>query len=258
MIDFEDRLRSGLSGLAGAVPPSRDAQDELIRRLAAPRRTRRHGPALAAAAAAVVLAGVAIPVLVQRGDEHRLPSGPAVIANDTDSATATATDTATDTGETGPITTSVTRVSDAYRVKVESTGRHWLLWVFTETTDKAEVCVIAAAPDDGQRATEPPVILDAEKCRATPVQPPNGGPPAKVQTMAVNDGNPPGGLLLFLAETEVATMEAGAADGSPVPVRQVVRTDGFVLFAADFGESSAGFRYTAKDAAGNVVESGIT
>lgn len=66
MPDIEDRLRATLATLADEVPGSTGARAELDRRLTARRRTRGRTPILAAAAAAVVIAGVAVPIALDQ------------------------------------------------------------------------------------------------------------------------------------------------------------------------------------------------
>jgi hypothetical protein len=95
--------------------------------------------------------------------------------------------------------------------------------------------------------------------------PPNGGPPSTLWTRAVFPAaeapwptGPLPGLLLFSTVPAVATLEVGDAHGFPVRVTELARLDDTALFLADFGPSTwAGYRFTAKDAAGNVLASGI-
>ena len=74
MPDFEDRLRSGLAALTADAPKPLHPRAELQRRLTARYGTRRRLPIVAAAAAAVMIAAVALPIaLNQDSTDSGLP-----------------------------------------------------------------------------------------------------------------------------------------------------------------------------------------
>ena len=66
MPEFEDRLRSGLAALTADAPRTTDPRAELERRLTARYRTRRRMPLVAAAAAAVMITAVAMPIALNQ------------------------------------------------------------------------------------------------------------------------------------------------------------------------------------------------
>lgn len=71
-------------------------------------------------------------------------------------------------------------------------------------------------------------------------------------------GGPVPGLPLFTAVPEVATLEVGDGAGTTVRVTELTRLDEIVLHLADSSPQTwAGYRFTAKDAAGGVVASAI-
>jgi hypothetical protein len=65
-------------------------------------------------------------------------------------------------------------------------------------------------------------------------------------------------VLLFVTTPDVASLEVRDGMGAPVQVSQFTHPGQLAVYIADFPVSYAGFGYTARDAAGNVVEEAIT
>jgi hypothetical protein len=245
MNDLENRLRDRLHDLADTVPPSPHACADLDRRIT--RRTTRR-PMLATAAAAVVLAGVLVPVaLSQSGDQApRRGATPRPSATDTWSPTTTTKLPNGDlTGwiELGRFDHDGVEMAAVLEVTAMTDGEHW--------------CVDVDYPP-GYSATLPGY------CDIVPTWPAENPPDALVLTHAVlSDGqalysDPTPNLMLFITSPQVTSLEVREAYGKPVTVTQVAKTPGAAFYLADFPETHAGFGYTAKDAAGNVLETAIT
>jgi hypothetical protein len=250
MNDLEQRLRSALSELADEVPPSRNAHAEHLRRVTVRRRRR---PLLAAAAAAVVFGIAVMPAAIKTP----APQQPAAPSNTNRPSVSY------DPMPDGPFMT----VTEGPVVlgKFSENGKEWQALVFLERHPSGtgwanRVCVVGVAP--GAAPNDPnrhPNSTGCEPMHQWPV----GQPPHKVETRSVLGGNRIGGgpfssLLLFITAPEVSRLDAREAYGLSVGVRELGRTDEFVLFLADFGTSYEGFGYTAWNAQGEVVESAIT
>jgi hypothetical protein len=100
-------------------------------------------------------------------------------------------------------------------------------------------------------------------CDRVPTWPAREPPGTLVLTHGVLVEKEPGSgpvpnLLLLITSPRVTSLEVGDATGAPVPVEQVAKTPGATFYLADFPETYVGFRYTAKDAKGVVLESAIT
>jgi hypothetical protein len=242
MTALEDRLRSALAGLADEVPPSHNPWAEQRRRLAAARRPARRRPMLAAAAAAVILAAT-VPATVVPHPERTQPAGPS--------------------GAPLPDGPYLAIVDKPWQLaEFGEGGRSWVAWAFLERHPGGRgwiyrLCVVgvpAGAPVDS-----PDRHANSSGC--VPVHP--WGTTRLVETRSVLSGRTLGsgplpGLLLFVTAPAVARLDACAADGRPVPVRALGRTEELALFLADYGASHEGFCYTARDAAGVELESGIS
>jgi len=244
MNDIEDRLRTGLHDLADTVPPSQDARADLEHRLT--RRGRR--PLLVAAAAAVVVAAVVVPVaLTQSGDP-----GSDHVATPPPSTTAPPWQTTTSELPNGDLTGPIELVRfDDNGVNVAA------VLSVTAMTDGEHWCVEL----DG------PAGYDASKngyCDIVPSWPASNPPGNVVLTHALlGDGQtlysgPTPNLMLFITSPQVVSLEVREGYGQPVTVKQVAKTPSATFYLADFPETPAGFGYTAKDAAGNVLEDAIT
>jgi hypothetical protein len=261
MTRLEDRLRAALDELAATVPPSANAVAEHNRRVAATE-SRRRRPMLAAAAAAVVIAGVVAPsALSHGGRESTVDDGMNAVAPP---------HTATVSTPTG----GAPGLDEPYQAQVEEekelanfteAGKNWTAFAFVERTATSSgwgyrLCVLAVPT--GEPVNSPVRHPNSTGC--TPAHDwPAGQPPSKVETRSVLGANRPAsgplpGLLLFVTAPEVARLAVRAGDGRPVAVRQLMRIPELVVFLADFGTSYEGFGYDARDAAGNIVESGIT
>ena len=233
MNDLEDRLRTTLDELAGTVPPSPHARADLEHRLARPRRR----PLVFAAAAAVVVAAVTVSVALNRQNSN-VVTGPG----------AGVTTTAVLPGGelTGPIelgrfTSEGIEKKAVLTVTAQNDGQHWCIDVQPggPTSDAVGYCdIVRGWPDSAEEGS-------------------------LVQTQSVlgsgpEDEGPLPNLLLFVTSPRVATLEVSAGDGSPVTVDRLSMTPEAGFFLARFSGSKAGFGYTAKDAAGNVLVTAIT
>jgi len=242
MNDLDDRLRSTLHELAGTVPPSPHARADLARRLT--RRDRR--PMLVAAAAMLVVATVVVSVAVTHGDDP--DPGPTATAPSGDHGPGWSrmTTTKLPNGDlAGPIELGRFKDHDVtyvvmLSVVAMSDGEHWSLEAW--------------GPPDTTWPTGYGNLVPTWPAEA---------PGSVVQTHPVLgeggiDSGPLSHLMLFLTSPAVTALEVRRGDGQPVTVRQVAKTPGATFYLADFAGPTAGFGYTATDAAGNVLESAIT
>jgi hypothetical protein len=241
MNDLEDRLRATLHQAADTVPPSPHARAGFERRLG---QRRGRGLVLAAAAAVVVIAGVAVPVALNQDD------GP------TGGRTATAPPT------TSPATTPSGDLTLSVLDEFTEGGVRWqaVLTVVPARDGGEQVCVGKVGPD-GEEPSSP----ECERVPATwPVDfGPDSGPGMVVLTRSVLGGDalysgPLPNLLLFITAPQVTDLEVREAYGAPVRVDEVAKAAGATVYVAYFPETHAGFGYTAKDAAGNVLANAIT
>jgi hypothetical protein len=83
-----------------------------------------------------------------------------------------------------------------------------------------------------------------------------------VVTRGVLANNPSSGdhsnLLLFITAPEVASLEVHDGKSQLVQVDRLAGLVGGSMYVGIFPDGHAGFSYTARDAAGNVVASAIT
>jgi hypothetical protein len=254
MTDVEERLRAGLTGLAEAVPASQHAWAEHERRLAA-RRPRR-GAVFAAVAAAVVVAA-AVPATVLPHPTSPPVAGPAPTS--TPPPVSTTPPTASfDPEYEGPYLGVVTGAAQIEAFT--EGGTRWGVWIFVDRRPNGQgwterLCVVAVPV--GQPLNGPVRHPNSSGCQAVPAA------SSKVSTRTVLGGSTPGSgplphVLLFVTTVDVASLEVREAMGAPVQVSQFTRTDQLAVYIADFPTSYEGFGYTARDAAGNVVEQAIT
>jgi hypothetical protein len=253
---IEERLRTALAGLADELPPSGNPLAEHHRRLAVATRARRRRPMLAATAAAVVFACGVTPFVLTRGDGAPVATPP--------TSTPAPPPMGFEPGMDDPYRSAV---GDPVRLaEFTDGGQAWTAWVLIDRTLAAggwehRVCVMATPT--GQPETGPVRHPNSAGCSLA-FQRPADQPQSKVETRSMLGGpekpasGPLPGLLLFITVPEVSRLEVRAAYGEPVPVKQLVRIPELALFLADFGTSYEGFGYTARDSAGNVIESGIT
>jgi hypothetical protein len=231
MNDLDDRLRTTLGDLADGVPSSPHARADLDRRLAR-RRTGRSTLAVAAAAV-VVAAGVVIPVALNQADE---PGGQRA-----STATTQTPPTSVPPGSVGLL----------------------ILGSFTEGGVEKSAALVLQDDQWCVAAMENviPVPLQ-ENCEPVPTWPQQESQSLVRTSSVLGDGTLYGGplpnLLLFVTAPNVETLEVSAGDGEPVSVRVMASRLDAKFFLAEFSATPAGFGYTAKDAAGNVLESAIT
>jgi hypothetical protein len=260
MTQLEDRLRTALDELAATVPPSQNAVAEHDRRVAATE-SRRRRPMLAAAAAAVVIAGMVGPSALSRNSESTVDDGGNAVA-----PTYTATVSAPKGGDPGLDEPYQAQVGDPVQLgRFTESGKEWIAFAFAERTVTGSgwgyrLCVLAVPA--GEPVNSPIRHTNSEGCTSLPGWP-DGQPEPKVVTRSVLGADRPSSgplrqLLLFVAVPEVTRLDVRAGDGTPVEVRQIMRIPELVMFLADFGTSYEGFGYDARDAAGNIIESGIT
>jgi hypothetical protein len=245
MTNLESRVRHTLHELADTVPHSTDPRAELDRRLARRRTATRPALAVVSAgvvAAAAVVAVVAVPLAldgdstppptVEQGDEPAPPSNydwPA---------------------EVGP---HVLGTADRDGERVDA-----VTWVRA-----GQVCI-----GEGRRVpTAGPGSLTDVSCQEVPAAWPYaypGQPEVQqyVLTMGVLTGPAPHSgpfrhLMFFVTAPQVTTMEVGDWSGAPVEVRLVDANEGARFYVAEFPETTAGLRYTARDANGTALDSAI-
>ncbi len=270
MTDLEQRVRDELAALAGELPPSRGGWAEQRRRLERRRRSRWRVPMLAAAAT-VLAAGIAVPILSTRPDttgagtdRTSATSGPTGVSGAPVVPTVAPTAAA---DPTGPVAgTALPPPTADRRVVAEFTeaGVRWQALAYTrrhrtDGDETLQVCVVGVPV--GQ-SVDGPTLHPNSDCRGPFVWPAGQHQPL-VHTRPVLwgaelDSGPTPHLMVFVTRPVVATLTVRDSPGAPVPVRELERTDTVVLFLADFGDSSQGFGYTAYDAAGAAVESAIT
>ncbi|MPZ80980.1 MAG: hypothetical protein GEV28_11495 [Actinophytocola sp.] len=234
MPELEDRVRGALGGLADEVPGSQNARAELDRRLGADRRARRRRPALVAAAAAVVVAAVVTPVALNQNDPTADRTRPATSGS--------------------PPPSLLEQVAGPFELGRFTTSEGpWQAVGYLQETRYCTVVVPDGAPLDGATFT----------CEPVPTWP-SGPADSLVQSRspingdASHDTGPLPNRLVFLADPRVATLAARRGDGSEVAVSTLGRTDHAVAFLAEFGGSTQGFGYTARDKNGAIVEEAIT
>lgn len=243
MNDLEDRLRTGLHDLADTVPASPHARADLDRRL-----TRRgwRVPVLVATAAAAVVAAVAVPVLLSRGGE---PTSPAAT-----SASVTPSPSAPTGLEGMSFQDIAPRVLG--RITEDGVEKDVELFIASNGYGGEGYCVGKVRP-----AGFEPEDLECERVPVWPVGPAPGMLVLQRELYGeddpTRDTGPLPDLMLFVTAPQVTKLDVGRHDGAPVPVSLVARMQGATLFLADFDGPKGGLRYTARDAAGNVVESAI-
>lgn len=227
MTEQEARVRAELADLAERVPASADPWAEHGRRRAAGRRR-------------LALAGTVTACVATVGVVWGI----------------TGADQATPTGPAAPVTTS----STAHRLpdRVEATrftegGTPWTVWVLRSPHGFCLAVVPEGRPPDGpdQHAGSPDcagqdTTLTSVTSRA-------------ILSGDALGGGPLPGTLVFTTEPAVASMTVRDGMGHEVPVRRASEADtGFGVFVATFPTGTQGFGYTARNAAGEVVEEAIT
>jgi hypothetical protein len=241
MNDLDDRLRSTLHELAGTVPPTPHARVDLARRLG--RQNRR--PMLVAAAALVVAATVVISVALNQ---------------DGDPAPGSLTTTPLTESTVPPVTTTTKLPNGdlAGPIEVgrfETDGLTYVAMLSVIAMNNGEHWSIEAYGPPGQ-------AWPYSSADIVPTWPAEGaGRFVKTHSVLNEAGigtGPLPNLMVFFTSPTVTTLEVQSGDGQPVTVRQVAKTPGATFYLADFAGPTDGFGYTAKDAAGNVLESAIT
>jgi len=232
MNDLEDRLRATLRKAADVVPPSQHARADLERRLS--RRRPSRGLVLAVAVAAAVIAGVAVPVALNQ--DSGSPGGRA------------ATMSAMGGGLPGPVvlgeyTKDGVRWSEVLTVELEEDNGK----------EKELVCIRSIAPGQPNSGSG--------GCQEVPSSWPDGpyngalsGQRGWVSSGRSSSLDLPN-LWVTIAAPQVATLEFRLTDGTPVPARMVAETSDVKAFVAETEGGVIKQRgYTAKDAAGNLLE----
>lgn len=235
MNDIEDRLRESLHDLADTVPPSANARADLDRRLAGG--PRRRG-LLMAAAAAVVVAAVAVPLALSGGEPENMPAA------------------TMPPGPPEPTETGDGRLPGylAGPVELGRFGDHAAVLSVQPKDGGEQMCIAETVP-----AGQP---IPGATCEPVPPSWPDETM-GYVLTRSVLGGNGPDSgplphLMLFVVGPQVHELEVQAAYGDPVPLDLVAETPGARFFLADFGGSTQGFGYIAKDARGTVLVQAIT
>ncbi|HEU5473067.1 MAG TPA: hypothetical protein VFV67_20670 [Actinophytocola sp.] len=249
MTELERRLRTGLDSLAATVPPSENPWAEQQRRLAADRRPP-HRLLLAGAAAAVVAGSlVLVPALVvSRPAAPPTPPPTTAPPSEVPWMRVIAGPFALGRYTAGPVTREVITF-----VKREPGAAGWI----------NRLCVVSTYVGTAEPTSPDSFAAISPDCVLLPTEWPARQPPGLVQTHTILDGGvlgggPLPGTLLFVTAPQVAKLEVCAGDGSPATVKELARTAELVLFQAQFATSYVGFCFTARDAAGTVLDSGIS
>lgn len=251
MTDLEDRLRTTLAAQADELPPSRHPRADLERRLAARRRSARLRPVVLTAAAAVVLVvGVAVPVLLARGDGD---AGPRIAdAPPTSAQVPPPSDPAPGDLLLAPV--SIGEFTDL--------GQRWNAVVYAEHDAEGNQFCLVAMPTNAEpdSTAHHPASQGCEPIGPDtwPIPPADSLVATRTPLSVGIDSGPLPNLMVFVTAPQVTALEVRAGDGSPVDVAKLGATDSFTVYLATFDGSTQGFGYTAKDASGAVVEQAIT
>jgi hypothetical protein len=222
MPDIEERLRTALDTVASEVAPTTDARADLERRLDRRRRIRRIGAASTAASVVAIVLGVFVPVVASQ-DVAPVTTAPPTAARGTQH-------------ELG------TLVQDGESLRAVGYLRG------------AEYCTTLLPR--GERTGRP-------TCEPVPTWP-QGPADSLVQSRELLNSDPAddtgmlANRLVFLTDPRVTTLTVRRGDGSVVAVTRFARNEHAAAFLADFAGSPDGFGYTARDAAGKIVEEALT
>jgi hypothetical protein len=252
MIELEQRLRSALADLADEVPPSVDAFAEQRRRQAGERPPARRRPMLAVAAAAVVFGIGVIPAAVTRdtqpggGIRSGQPAPPSLPGTESRH---------TDPSPDGPY---LTITNGPFSVaEFTENGRQWSVLVFLERRPAGtgwvhRACAVGVPP--GATPNDPDRYPGSTGCLSPSEQ---SWPKVRSSPLVVNrnpDGGPFPGLMLVIAPPQVSRLDVRGSLGKPAPVTELARTADLVMYLTDLGGIGVPFYYTARDAAGAVIE----
>lgn len=237
MSELETTLRAGLDALADEVPPSHDPLTEQRRRLAARTSRPRRTPALAAAAAALlVLAGVGIPLTLDRDGRQAPAAGPA--------STPHAAVPPEDAGRV---------VAGPYLIdEFTEDGRQWRAWTYVLA--EQVVCVTGTPKAGPPTARHPngecaPLDDDSKYVWTRGVLRGEG-----------EDVGPLPDLLLFVTDRQVHRLVVDGCHGQRPGTRKLGGTDRLSLYVASVTRDDPVlcFGYTAYDAKGKPLISVIT
>lgn len=253
MTELEERLRNSLREAAGTVPRNPHARADFERRLAERRTARFRTALLATAAAAVVMVGIAIPVVMNQDDdpaqEHAMRT-PAPTSSNTSESTSAGTG-GPPVSKHGYLFAGPVELGSFVEEGVERTA----VLTVEQNGDGERMCLVVH-PNTGSSAP-------GTGCEPVPTWPTGPGGTGYVATHAVLGGEtlesgPLPDLMLFMAAQAVTTLEVHNGVSSPVGVNLVAVSPGARFYLADFNGSTQGFGYTAKDNAGNVIETAIS
>lgn len=239
MPDLENRLRASLTILADEVPSSLDARAELDRRLAVRRRTHGRAQVLAAAAAVVVVAGVAVPIALNQGPDR--------------SGVSPATSQGPPTGSEPPASLDYLEAP----TPISSAGagaelRHLALGLSRDS----RLCFVVLDADE--RPITDPVcepmptwsadhVVESRSLAELATRLPM--PPVLEQEVADQ--------LVFVTAPQVVRLDVVSGDGTPVNPSGGW-TSAYYWSLADFDGPSEGFGYAAYDIDNNLLEQAIT
>jgi hypothetical protein len=225
MMAIEDRVRDTLGELADTVAPSHHPRADFDRRLARRRATRWRTPVLATAAAFVAVAGVGIPVAMNRSGDS---PGQRVATSSPSLVPATPVEV-----PIGSVTVNGVAETVVFTTRP---GNEWCVGLRSQPS--APTCETAPAwpVAPGDRHVESRPVLGE-------------GP---------IDSGPLPNLMVFVTDPVITTLDVRDGPGAPVEVSRIAATAGATYYLADFGGTSQGFGYDAKDAQGAIVESAIT
>lgn len=235
MTIIDGQVKAALAELAERLPASKDPWSEHARRMAARARTRRRWLTLQAAACLLIVAGVAVPIVLNRSD----PAPPSM-------------------AQLGPV-----RIEDFVDGGFDYLGTVERSWnakgAVTDT-----LCLLSGLLP---RSSAEDVRRDG-RCRTTRVA--DDGP-ARIHPMATagcdpDDVDPPGNCpmvtgVIIVTEPGVAQLEVEAVSGRSFTAREVGRTNRVALFGVGLVRSAVQndinhdrFTYSARDADGQVID----
>jgi hypothetical protein len=238
MTGIEDRVRDSLHELGDSLPASTHPRADFERRLARRRARRWRAPLLVTAAAAVVVvAAVVVPVAL-RSDGGA--------GQDTGTAPLTTHPPSSDELSPGEPPVLGSYVDNGVRRRALLTFDNAGSWCVSPTY----------SPD------ETPIEATCLPIPAWPITHGIPGHESFVEVRGVLSGPAPhsgplADVQVYVTAPEVTRLEVGDAAGDPVPVRLAEELPAAKFYVADFPETSAGFRYTAWNANGEVLESAI-
>jgi hypothetical protein len=218
MPDIEERLRTALATLADELEPAEDPRADLTRRL-----DTRRLPGRVAALAAAVTTAAAVVIAVAFLPSTRPPAPPTAAPPQP-------------YGEQLANLGTVVRGGEKLQALGYLQGSKYCTTV-TRDTDRTTRPTCEPVPTWRGMLVQSREVLN--------------GDPTDDTGMFAN-------RLVFLTDPRVATLEVRRGNGTSVTVTELDRNEHAVAFLADFAGPPDGFGYTARNAAGKILEEAIT